>query len=211
MNGAEPLQYDFGFPHFRRDRFGPPRRRIGRELILPVGPHRLFFAIIPDSATAALIWALALEFQRRLGLFGSRLKPANLHMTVLFLGGFPVLTDGLVSMARQIGGGIRAAPFEFTFDRTLSFLNRDRYPFVLSGDAGWSEFGLLQQSTWIASALEGKTPISTPHMTLIWGDKLIPAAPLERPVSLAAEEIVLVHSHYGTGRHEHLGRWRLRG
>ncbi len=202
-------QYDFGFPHFHRDLFRPPRLALPRRELL-VGPHRLFLAAIPDPTMAALIWKLALELKLGLGLSGSLLKPENLHMTVLFLGGFAALTEDLVSRARRIGAGVLASPFEFIFDLTMSFdSKKGRYPFVISGAE--ARFRMLQQAAWIAAALEGKAAASRPHMTLVWANELIPTMPLGQSISFAIEEIVLVHSHYGTGRHEHLGRWGLRG
>jgi 2'-5' RNA ligase len=75
----------------------------------PLSEHRLFFAFWPDEATRAALEAA------RAGLFplsGRPVEPANLHVTVAFLGG--VEASRLERLAALAGP---VAPFTIAFDR----------------------------------------------------------------------------------------------
>ena len=53
-------------------------------------------------------------------------------------------------------------------------------------------------------------PGFVPHLSLIWSPDFL-AERIVHPFDWTVREFVLVHSVYGQGHHEVLGRWPLRG
>jgi RNA 2',3'-cyclic 3'-phosphodiesterase len=176
-------------------------------------PHLLFLAAIPPRAVAAHVWSLAIRFKYQQRLLEQVLAEENLHATVMGLAAFDELTDDCIAQALSIGARISASPFELIFDRIESFeiKKSNKHPLMLVGDRGVEPFRLLQGAAWTAAGLQSPMSAPRPHMTLMWAKRLLPPMLLEEPISFAVEEIVLVHSHYGLGYHQHLGRWRLKG
>jgi len=70
----------------------------------------------------------------------------RLHVTLFSLGGLP---DQLVAKACEAIGEVRAAPFEISFDRTMSFRGQPgSRPFVLTGRSGLSQLKLFRRALW---------------------------------------------------------------
>lgn len=74
--------------------------------------HRLFFALWPSEELRAHVHESTRELVRRIG--GRVIPPANLHVTLVFLGSVPVTAlDDIVRTASDI----QAGAFELEFDR----------------------------------------------------------------------------------------------
>ncbi|MDI1268788.1 MAG: RNA 2',3'-cyclic phosphodiesterase [Polaromonas sp.] len=179
----------------------------------PRPTDRLFFAIYPDAAAAAQIARLAQQLRAEHGLQGKPLKPERFHVTLHHLGDHAGLPQDLVAAACVAAAGVAAAPFDITFDHVASFTSAPRNrPFVLRGDDGLAPLAAFQQS--LGEALKNTVlgrwakPGFTPHVTLLYDDRSVPAQAVT-PVSWTAHEFVLVHSLMGQTRHVPLARWPL--
>lgn len=173
--------------------------------------HLLFFAVVPPPDVAERVWALATQLKWAFDLSGRLLNPENLHMTVEPFDVYERLRDDDVALAMRLGDRVAAAPFEFVLDVAMSFRNRHKCPFVLCGTEGLQGFQALQRALWTAISPSFKGRLATPHITLLYDRKSAPKAALDEPIRVPVEELVLIHSLYGSGRHNHLARWRLGG
>jgi RimJ/RimL family protein N-acetyltransferase len=105
--------------------------------------------------------------------------------------------------------------FEIAFDGVASFRGRPgNRPLVLharadSGHASlaalWRRLGVELAQAGLARFVERRF---TPHVTLLYDDRLVEAQPIE-PIVWRVDEFVLVHSFLGAGRHEAIGHWPL--
>ena len=104
-------------------------------------------------------------------------------------------------------------PFTVAFDGAESFRGRPGHrPFVLRGEDGVAGLMMLQQRLALAMAKVGLgCPVRhyTPHVTLLYGDRLVADRPVDT-VSWAVHEFVLVHSLLGRSRYNVLARFPLR-
>lgn len=181
----------------------------------PQPTDRLFFALMPDAQSAQRIAGLAKALKAELGLKGRVLASSRLHVTLHFFGdhvGLPqALVDGLSAAASEV----RFAPFDVTFDHAMSFAGRPRKrPFVLLGsDEGLA--ALMDFRRALSEALDRRglgrlvDARFTPHVTLLYDDRLRPAQTVE-PIVWRASEFVLVDSVLGQSRHVPLARWPLK-
>ncbi|CAE6686395.1 RNA 2',3'-cyclic phosphodiesterase [Paraburkholderia domus] len=183
----------------------------------PTPTDGLFFAVFPDTNTAAGIAKLA---QQLCGETRSKSKPlaANrMHVTLLHLGNFAGgLPPARVDAAVNAAASIRMEPFSVEFDNALSFALKPRPgPLVLGGGEGVARLhalhdalaSALQHAGFEDRAISANTPY-TPHVTLAYGMPWIAARPVEA-VSLNVREFALVHSLLGRTRHVVLARWPL--
>ncbi|MEO6291836.1 MAG: 2'-5' RNA ligase family protein, partial [Burkholderiaceae bacterium] len=158
------------------DLFGTP------ESPSPAVPtDRLFFAILPDPATAARIGAFTQQLSSEHGLRGRPLLADRLHITLHHLGDYAGLPDGLIDSACQAAGQIKTAPFDVTFERVLSFGRKSRNrPIVLLGNqaesGGLADLMSFQKDLYAQmcrAGLQGDKQIArknanfTPHTTLL--------------------------------------------
>ena len=174
---------------------------------------RLFFGLFPDAATAARIREVGEELRRNHGLTGRVHAQDRLHVTLFHLGDYPGLPPALVKSAMAAAEVMEAAAFEVTFDHATSFSGAPRNrPFILKGGEGLAELCDYRQALGLALAGQGvkTTPAYTPHVTLLYDDRIIEPDPIT-PISWTVRELVLVRSLIGKGVHEHIGRWRLEG
>jgi 2'-5' RNA ligase len=174
---------------------------------------RLFFAIFPDAAAAARIAQLAHDLRGEHGLKGKPFATERFHITVHYLGEYAGLPPAIVAAAIEAAATVAMPPFEVVFDRALSFPTRsENRPFVLQGSDGVVELTAFQRT--LGAALDqsglgsGAKPKYTPHVTLLYDDRLVPEGPVD-PVDWIAREFVLVHSLLGRSVRVPLARWRL--
>ena len=199
------------------DLFGTP------ESLSPVVPtDRLFFAILPDSATAARIGEFTQQLSSEHGLRGRPLLADRLHITLHHLGDYAGLPDGLIDRACHAAAQISAAPFDVTFERVVSFGRKSRNrPIVLLGNqtesgglANLMAFQKVLYAQMCRAGLQGDKQIArqnanfTPHTTLLYDMNVVPEQAIE-PISWRTTELVLVHSLLGKTKHIHLARWPL--
>jgi 2'-5' RNA ligase len=169
---------------------------------------RLFLAILPDPATAERIHRLASVLKRAHRFSGGLIAADRLHVSLFSLTGLP---DRQIYAACEAATGVRAEPFEVSFDRTASFQaapgNR---PFVLVGERGLCRLLSFRQMLAAALTRAGLRRLAkanfTPHVTMLYDARSADEYPVE-PVVWTVAEFVLVHSLKG---HRHIARWRLR-
>jgi 2'-5' RNA ligase len=183
-----------------------PRRKFGASQ-----KDRIFFACLPDAATAARIHALAGDLARANGFEGTLILPEHLHVTLFHLGDWAVLPEEIVRLARAAAADVALAPFDVAFARVESFRNRTGvHPFVLTGEvAAWrglhDALGAALKRAGLGGATQGAFK---PHVTLL-RDRVRAAPAKLAPVAWRVADFVLVHSLLGKTTHVHLGRWAL--
>jgi len=174
---------------------------------------RLFFAVLPDDATAAQAVAVTDMLYAAHGLSGRRLPTRRLHVTLHHVGDFAGLPNDAVARANAAGESLRHAPVAIRFDRAGSFIRRLRtMPLVLRGGGQVIPLTAFQHALGEAMARQGLRPAAgasyTPHMTLLYDPRYVEARTVT-PLEWTAREFVLIRSLIGKARYEVLGRWAL--
>ena len=172
----------------------------------------LFFAILPDVATARRIGGMAQGLRAAHGLRGKLIAPERLHITLHHLGDHAGLPTNLLETAQAVAATVVVPPFEVLFDRVISFgLSRNR-PVVLVGGEALGGLHRFQQALGAAMVKGGLGQHAeshfTPHVTLLYNESEFPEQAVE-PVGWTVREFVLVHSLRGKSIHRHLARWPL--
>lgn len=126
----------------------------------PASGQRLFFALWPEPTLRRQLIAL----QRQCVQFGKPVPPANLHMTLAFLGEVP---DEAAACLRERAAAVRFAAFELTVD-TLGYF---RKPQILWAGPRQVPAALTQLQQQIVSLAQHCLPDwqpgrFTPHLTL---------------------------------------------
>ena len=172
----------------------------------------LFFGAFPDAATAARVVRQGQALCEDHRLTGRLFAASRLHVTLVRLGEYEGLPPRLLAWAREAAATVAMAPFEVNLDQALSFHGRSGHrPFVLRGGEGGALADLRQalRTGMIQARLRSwASPHFTPHMTLLYDERLVPAETIA-PIRWTVREFVLVHSMLGRTRHVPLGRWRL--
>ncbi|MEI9995017.1 MAG: 2'-5' RNA ligase family protein [Rhizomicrobium sp.] len=185
-----------------------PRRKFGASQ-----KSRVFFALLPDAATAARIHALATALKHANGFEGTLILPEHLHVTLFHLGDWHALPEEIVAIAGRAAAEIVAPPFDVTLVRAESFRNRTGVcPFVLLAAPGATPLhafhgllGAALKRNGLGGATQGEFK---PHVTLLRDTKRAKPSAIE-PLAWTARDFVLVHSLLGKTTHIHLGRWPL--
>jgi 2'-5' RNA ligase len=175
----------------------------------------LFLAIKPDEEAARRIYQLARTIKDARGFKGDLIGLERFHVTLFFLGLCEDFSGQMIARIHRAAGELKAAPFEVTFDRTMSFLNRrDNYAFVLVGDGGVDRLRAFHRLFGAGLARNGLRrwvhKISTPHVTLLYDKRIVDEQPIE-PISWMVSEVLLVRSVRGQQKHRNLASWQLRG
>lgn len=178
----------------------------------PVLTDRLFFALFPAPQAVPQINALGQQLQAQHSLTGKLLRPERFHITLHHVGDYPGLPPGVVASARQAGEALAGhAAFDVAFDRVGSFHGRaGKHPFVLRGDEQLAALKAFHKALGHALLRQGLkiAPSFTPHITLLYGDKLV-AEQAVAPIAWAAQRFVLVRSLIGRSIYEELAAWPL--
>jgi RNA 2',3'-cyclic 3'-phosphodiesterase len=131
----------------------------------------------------------------------------RLHVTLFQLSGLP---EPFVQGACEAIDEARVAPFDVSFDRTMSFRGRPgNRPFVLTGVEGLRRLKSFRRS--LAAALMEKGRVFparrdfAPHVTLLFDDRAVEENPFG-PIGWTVRDDVLIRSLRG---HRHLARWTL--
>jgi RNA 2',3'-cyclic 3'-phosphodiesterase len=169
-----------------------------------------YFAILPDAATADRIAEIGRRLRRRHGFKGSVKPPHLLHISLQGLSAFGGLTETFVAAVDEAVARVCVGAFDLTLDRSASWGRLPPHPFVLSSSDGDSPVRSLRGGLATrVLGLDPPLPQYAPHLTLLYDDAVAPEVELEEPITFAVRDIVLVRSHFGQGRHEHLRRWAL--
>lgn len=173
--------------------------------------HRLFFALLPDAATRASIAAAAQVARAARGFRDTGIDVSRYHMTLQFLGDFPVAPHAEIDLAKSAAARIRTEPVEFALDRIVSF-GRGRFPCVLRASATtepalrtfWQRLYFALVRAGFGNRLERGF---TPHVTLGYGGAPLAQELQITPITWRARDFVLIESMVGRSIHNELARW----
>lgn len=172
---------------------------------------RLFFAVLPDPATAVRIATLGETLRKEHGLGGKPILPEHLHITLWHVGDafWPPANELIAKLIRR-AAYVEMPSFRIAFDHAMSFRNG---AFVLGGEEGIAGLEMLHARLRAVLTIPGlRRPVGvkgfTPHMTLLRDDKHVPLQPINEIV-WTARKFVLVHSLIGRTTHRHLGHLPL--
>lgn len=172
----------------------------------------LFFAILPDAEKAEEMRRFALQLCDLHELTAEPILAKKLHVTLHAYKEFGRLAESLVQSAKMAGAHVArlTQPFAITFDRVKSFPKSGRKPCVLAEEGGNAALKELHRQLKIVlgKAKNGETPAYTPHVTLLYDEKMVEEEQLS-PVTWKATELVLIHS--ANGVYDLRGRWPLQG
>jgi len=177
----------------------------------------LFFAVLPEVSAAVRIRQLAQSLRLKHALRGSPLPAGQLHISLFSLGNHVGLPSGLPAATEAVSQLAQNA-FTVQFNNVLTFRYKSRlsggYPIVLCGDEGVIGLELLHQGLMDAlsrTEFKGTRKNLTPHVTLLYDDRKIPADRVA-PIEWSVREFVLLRRHIGQNRpYSVLGRWPLCG
>jgi 2'-5' RNA ligase len=170
-------------------------------------PRRLFFSLWPDDALRARL--VAATDALLAGKRARKTHPANLHLTLAFLGSVPPeALDAVIAAGDQV----RASQFELTFDRLESW--RAAHVACITIDPAPAPLAALV-SQLRAELAARQVPVDSKdfraHITLArdWRAGRLDAR--VEPLSWPVEEFVLVESKLGLQGSEYsvLRRWPL--
>lgn len=174
--------------------------------------HHLFFAILPDSDTAARIERLARQLHTEHGLKRKLLRTERFHVTLHSIGTYPGFPRHIASWAQAAAATVAMPAFDVVFDHAGSFRRKagDR-PFVLFGGdvAALKELHAVLGTTLEKAGFKcNPTSSFTPHVTLLY-DRCEVDERVVEPVRWTAREFVLMDSLVGKSQHVPLARWPL--
>jgi 2'-5' RNA ligase len=169
-------------------------------LSLKRGDERpIYLMIKPPPRTARVIC----ERRRAAGIDGGSYGPERVHITLLPIGDARYLPASWLEALREAIASFQAEPFNITFERIRHN--------ALRGGRGLGAVRDFQDRLvrhLIASGFPPPDYDFDPHLTLTYVDRqernvVIP------PIGWRAEELLLIKSIHGQGRHELLDRWPL--
>jgi 2'-5' RNA ligase len=173
----------------------------------------LFFALLPAAKDALQIARLRERLLLERGLTGRRIAAERFHVSLHTVGAWHGLSRAAVGAAKDVGAAFSKPPFEVVFDRAMSFAGERAFVLRAEADAAFISFhhalGIAMKKAGIGRSVTSRF---TPHLTLLYGDRMVAERPIE-PIRWTVRDFVLVQSLRGRGRsrHIHLARWPLRG
>lgn len=179
----------------------------------PAPRESLFFAVLPDPATAQRAFAIGERLRAEHGLRGRALPVERLHLTLHYLGEYAGIPPRLLQQAHAAGQALEAAPFELCFDRVASFGGRARTrPLVLLGDGEPSALRYLREALQRQLGRQGVAtradPVFVPHLTLSYDEQMVPPQTVPE-LRCTVATVSLIRSVQGQGRYVHEATWPL--
>jgi 2'-5' RNA ligase len=174
--------------------------------------HRLFFAIRPDFEAKSMAVDTAQRRMNAGGLSGGQVAPEHLHVTLHWLGDHAVVPHDLLCRAKEAGDRVEMEPFGVGFNRVGS-LDTRMGGLALTGAAELKKLRQFQRI--LARAMEGAEigryirKRFNPHVSLLYCQQHVVPEPVA-PIRWRVDELVLIDSLLGCGRHIDLGNWPLR-
>jgi RNA 2',3'-cyclic 3'-phosphodiesterase len=171
----------------------------------------LFFALLPAAEDAQQIVRLRERLLLERGLRGGPIARERLHLSLHTVGAWHGLSRAAVRTAKEVGASLSKRPFEVVFDRAMSFAGNLAFVLRAEADATFTSFhhslGIEMRKAGIGRSVTSRF---TPHMTLLYGDRIVTVRSIE-PVRWTVRDFVLVQSLRGRGhsKHIHLARWPL--
>lgn len=175
--------------------------------------HRVFFALMPEEATRAVIRNTATFVQRQHPDLRARwVKPERFHATLNFLGDYPAFPNDVVEKAIAAVEPLNAEPFVWTLDYVSSFHGREP-PCVLRSTHVPDSLPMLWRNVHEALTRAGLRLRAerqfTPHVTLAYARRALPDAIPLAPIAWPVDRFVLIHNVVGKGSYRILGSWPL--
>src|SRR5690606_11492181 len=168
----------------------------------------LFVAIPPPDAAAEMetVWHLA---ERR-----DRFRRSTLHMTILPVVRSPQFEPCLAKGLAHAVEGLDFPAFDLVLDLLTTFGQQRRRGRPMVRGGGRSDPGPHERCQPLCGRLGGAGRAGdrlqvTPLVTLAYGKRLAPAGIAVPPVRWRVNELVLIDSLQGLGRHVPLARWPL--
>ncbi|WP_199096312.1 2'-5' RNA ligase family protein [Dyella sp. ASV21] len=190
------------------DLFSPQADLLGGAA--PAQIHRLFFALLPDTGVAGQIQAAGDGAAREQQLRARMIRPSRYHLTLHFLGDYPMLRQDIVHAAMAAAGKVRAQPFELVLDQTAGFHGREP-PCVLRcsqvPDALQAFWQGLRQALVLAGVGAHLSRSFTPHVTYAYHRGAVPPSAPTAPIHWRVQGFSLLHSVVGGGEYQTLGHW----
>jgi 2'-5' RNA ligase len=188
----------------------------GFDVAPPPATDGLFFAIFPDTRTAARIEQFARHLCSKYQWAPAPLALQRYHVTLHHLGNYSGgLPQAVVIKAIRAAATVTTRPFAVAFDRAEDFRGN---PLVLRADEG--VLALREFRDALGKALDGAglaghaQSAFVPHVTLAYhdgdGERRRVVERLDEVIAWSVHEFVLVHSLLGQTRHVALARWPLR-
>lgn len=196
-----------GFPGFEEP--SRPARPAVKARRLTLAVPNVFFALQPVVADLPKVEAAALSVRKRYGTSSGPVKADRLHVTCAELRRSPdESAEAAIERAKAAAAELAAAPFDVGFTRVMRFKAGDKRPLVLlePGETTALKRFITQLEQALDRAQVAHRMIRNSHMTLGYGGGDVDE-PLATPVRWAVQELVLIRSLWGQGKHEHLGRW----
>lgn len=179
------------------------------------GPaYPVYLAVLPDEAarekTAALIRQIVREHGFTFGLQGLD----RLHVTMLHLGTWHGIPGDLRARIQGMASRIDRPPFRLQLDRmgNLGRAKGQKYLVLRSADRPQALFDLHRDLVFAAAMarLSPKASGFEPHITLVYNhQRAVPTRAVD-PISWRVDELAVIQSITGEGRHINLGSIRLR-
>lgn len=173
-------------------------------------PVKLFFAIRPEDAAGAAIATLGNRLKTAHRLRGRAIARERLHNTLAAVHDAGTISQN-IARATAIGDQLWHRRFSVRYDWTGSFKGGAHgHPFVLRGGQGLeplSEFRARLRDQMLRAGFAVPQGF-TPHVTLLWADRLVEEYPIV-PVAWTVREFVLTVSLQGYSHHIDVARWPL--
>jgi 2'-5' RNA ligase len=177
------------------------------------GKETLFFAILPDPEAIEACIAVQ-DRVREAHLPLATPRPAErLHVSLYCVDQRHEISEAVIFAACRAAGAINACQFALGFDHVATFRSSMRNAIVLSGNGGRELLRQLHIQIGIEMHNVGEgariRPDFQPHVTLFYDHESVPKMTLDKPVTVAAREFVLIRNRPGKNGYEHVARWPL--
>lgn len=174
--------------------------------------HRLFLALVPGEEVARQAQAAAWDVAKAQQLHGRMLRPSRYHVTLHFLGDYPMLREDVVRACTAAAGKVVVPSFELVLDEVAGFKGREP-PCILrcsqvppALEQLWDE---LRRALLLAGAGQHLERQFTPHLTYAYSDGAVPATVPIEPIRWRVERLSLLHNVVGAGDYRTLESWQL--
>lgn len=171
--------------------------------------HVLFFAAVPPPDVKA-------QIEQAWQTHGTvdRFRQQTLHLSIHAVADVDEVDPVLIQRAQRAASYLRTAPFTLTFDRLRTFFRRSvHHPIALATDGGSHQPSEIAADLHSACRALGITASRsakvTPHVTLAYGPGFTETRYLAQPIRWTVDELTLIDSIQGQGRHVPLGHWPL--
>lgn len=175
--------------------------------------YNLFLAIFPKPEDAQRFSLVGAALRTQHGLTGPCLRTDHLHMTLHAVAGYALtIPQQDIDAAKAAAASVVCRPLPIVFDSASSFINHgkpDNNAFVL-------QCGQRRRRSQAAAGVESGAatvglhpkPTNTPHMTMLYDPRVVPAHPIE-PFCWTGTRFALVLSHQGRTHDEWIAEWQL--